>query len=304
MIEWVVQTSELTRTYKSQIAVKALNLRVPEGAIYGFLGPNGAGKTTTIRMLLGLIKPTSGDIHIFGQSLRSHRTSILQKVGSLVENPSYYGHLSGYENLAVFARLLDVSAERIDEVLEIVRLTPAASKAVKGYSLGMKQRLGIATALLANPKLLILDEPTNGLDPTGIHEIRELIMEMPRQYGISVLVSSHLLSEIEQMATWVGIIHQGNLLFQDRIETLRQESEAKLYVDVDKPVEAYNLLLKDGYEVALEDKSLVLKSVDHATSARMNRKLVLGDVNVFRIREHAPSLEDIFLNLVGTGGSL
>lgn len=302
--EWVVQTSELTRTYKSQIAVNAVNLKVPEGAIYGFLGPNGAGKTTTIRMLLGLIRPTSGDIHIFGQSLNSHRMSILQKVGSLVENPSYYGHLSGYENLTVFARLLNVSDKRIREVLEIVRLTPAAKKAVKGYSLGMKQRLGIATALLANPKLLILDEPTNGLDPNGIHEIRELIMEMPRQYGISVLVSSHLLSEIEQMATYVGIINHGSLLFQDRIEVLRQESEAKLYVDVDNSAEAYSLLLNEGYEVTVEDKSLVLKSVDHVTSAKVNRKLVLANVNVFRIREHAPSLEDIFLNLVGTGGSL
>lgn len=304
MTEWVVQTSELTRTYKSQIAVNMLNLQVPEGAIYGFLGPNGAGKTTTIRMLLGLIRPTSGDIHIFGQSLKTHRMSILQKVGSLVENPSYYGHLSGYENLAVFSRLLNVSDKRIREVLEIVRLTAAANKAVKGYSLGMKQRLGIATALLANPKLLILDEPTNGLDPTGIHEIRELIMEMPRQYGISVLVSSHLLSEIEQMATWVGIIHQGNLVFQNEIQVLRQESEAKLYLDVNNPDEAYNMLLQDGYEVAVENKFLILKNVDYESSAQVNRTLVLGNIHVFRIREYAPSLEDIFLNLVGTGGSL
>lgn len=221
-----------------------------------------------------------------------------------MENPSYYGHLSGFENLAVFARLLGVPDTRINEVLDIVRLTPAAKKAVKGYSLGMKQRLGIATALLANPKLLILDEPTNGLDPTGIHEIRELIMDMPHEYGISVLVSSHLLSEIEQMATWVGIIRQGELVFQDRIDVLRQESEARLYLDVDQPTRAYDLLRTDGVDVVLEDQSLVLKTVDPDTSAAVNKKLVLNNVNVFRIREHAPSLEDIFLNLIGTGGSL
>lgn len=304
MTEWVVQTSKLTRMYKSQVAVNEVNLHVPEGAIYGFLGPNGAGKTTTIRMLLGLIKPTSGDIRIFGRSLKKERMQILQKVGSLVENPSYYGHLSGYENLAVFARLLNVSDARIREVLDIVRLTPAAKKAVKGYSLGMKQRLGIATALLASPRLLILDEPTNGLDPNGIHEIRELIVEMPKEYGISVLVSSHLLSEIDQMATWVGIINNGNLLFQDRIEMLRQESEARLYVDVDNPEVAQNMLLQQGHQADIEDKSLVLKSVDYAASAAVNRTLVQGNIQVFRIREHVPSLEDIFLNLVGTGGSL
>lgn len=304
MAALVVQTSGLTRKYKSQIAVNAVNLQVPEGSIYGFLGPNGAGKTTTIRMLLGLIRPTSGDVEIFGQSLNTHKMSILQKVGSLVENPSYYGHLSGFENLSVFARLLNLPDKRIHEVLEIVRLTPAAHKAVKGYSLGMKQRLGIATALLANPKLLILDEPTNGLDPNGIHEIRELMMEMPRPYGISVLVSSHLLSEIEQMATWVGIIHQGNLVFQNDIRVLRQESESKLYIDVSDPEAAYNLLIDEGHDVALEDKSIIMKNVDPHISAQVNRKLVLQNLDVFRLREYAPSLEDIFLNLVGTGGSL
>ncbi|MFB5188679.1 ABC transporter ATP-binding protein [Alicyclobacillus fastidiosus] len=304
MTNWVIQTSGLTRTYKTQIAVNLLNLRVPEGTIYGFLGPNGAGKTTTIRMLLGLIRPTSGDIEIFRKSLAQNRMSILKKVGSLVESPSYYGHLSGFENLAVFARLLDVSDQRIREVLEIVRLTPAANKAVKGYSLGMKQRLGIASALLASPKLLILDEPTNGLDPAGIHEIRQLIIDMPRQHGISVLVSSHLLSEIEQMATWVGIINQGKLLFQDHIQALRQESQAELLIDVDRPQDALAILQREGFEVTMVDKSLVLKNIEYPEYAQVNKKLVLADIPVFRIREHAPSLEDIFLRLVGTGGSL
>lgn len=302
--EWVIETSGLTRTYKSQIAVNSINLQVPEGAIYGFLGPNGAGKTTTIRMLLGLIRPTAGEIHVFGQSLSTQRMSILKKVGSLVESPSYYGHLSGFENLAVFARLLDVPDQRIREVLDVVRLTPAAKKAVKGYSLGMKQRLGIATALLASPQLLILDEPTNGLDPTGIHEIRELIMDMPQQHGISVLVSSHLLSEIEQMATLVGIINEGNLLFQDTIQVLRQQSQAELRIDVDHPEQARQILQSDGFEVSLEEGSLALKNVEYAQYANINKKLVLADIPVYRIREYEPSLEDIFLRIVGTGGSL
>lgn len=244
--EMVIQTFGLTRTYKSQTAVNALSLEVPRGSIYGFLGPNGAGKTTTIRMLLGLIRPTEGQIHIFGQEFRKHRLSILKRIGSLVESPSYYGHLSGFENLAVFARLLDVPDAKIREVLDIVRLTPAATKAVKGYSLGMKQRLGIATALLGSPQLLLLDEPTNGLDPTGIHEIRELIKDMPREQGITVLVSSHLLSEIDQMATRVGIINQGNLIFQDRIQELHRQSQAQLVLDVDRPQDAAQLLNMDS----------------------------------------------------------
>lgn len=304
MTEWVIETSNLTRRYKSQTAVNTINLQVPEGAIYGFLGPNGAGKTTTIRMLLGLIRPTSGDIQIFGQSLSKHRMNILQKVGSLVESPSYYGHLSGFENLAVFARLLDVSDQRIRDVLDIVRLTPAANKAVKGYSLGMKQRLGIATALLGSPKLLILDEPTNGLDPNGIHEIRQLIVDMPKEHGISVLVSSHLLSEIEQMANWVGIINHGNLLFQDKIQVLREESQGELRIDVDKPEQALGLLQQDGFEVALTDNTLALKNVEYRQYADINRKLVQAEIPVFQIHQYEPSLEDIFLRLVGTGGSL
>ncbi|MCL6627948.1 MAG: ATP-binding cassette domain-containing protein, partial [Alicyclobacillus shizuokensis] len=192
MSEMVIETSNLTRRYGKKVSVNNVNLKVPKGSIYGFLGPNGAGKTTTIRMLLGLIRPTSGHIRIFNQDLSKHRMPILRRIGSLVESPSYYGHLSGYENLDVIARLLKVPSKRIDEVLGIVRLTPAAHQTVKGYSLGMKQRLGIAAALLGNPDLLILDEPTNGLDPAGIHEIRTLIKDMPKQHGITVVVSSHL----------------------------------------------------------------------------------------------------------------
>lgn len=232
MNEMVIETTGLTRRYGAKVSVDNLNLEVQKGSIFGFLGPNGAGKTTTIRMLLGLIRPTSGKIHIFNQDLSQHRKAILRRTGSLVESPSYYGHLSGYENLDVIARLLQVPSKRIDEVLGIARLTSAAKQKVKGYSLGMKQRLGIAAALLGNPGLLILDEPTNGLDPAGIHEIRALIKDMPAQHGTTVIVSSHLLSEIDQMATHVGIIDQGKLLFQDSIEKLRAHGHNRSLEDI------------------------------------------------------------------------
>lgn len=228
----VIETLSLTRRYGQKVSVNHINLKVPKGSIYGLLGPNGAGKTTTIRMLLGLIRPTSGQIRIFKQSLSKDRIGILRRTGSLVESPSYYGHLSGYENLDVIARLLKVPSKRIDEVLGTVRLTSTAKQAVRKYSLGMKQRLGIAAALLGNPDLLILDEPTNGLDPAGIHEIRALIKDMPKQHGITVVVSSHLLSEIDQMATHVGIIDHGNVLFQDSIEQLRAQGQNRSLEDI------------------------------------------------------------------------
>lgn len=303
--EAVVETKNLTRRYGKKLSVNNINLKVEKGSIYGFLGPNGAGKTTTIRMLLGLIRPTSGQIHIFNQEFSKHRMQILKRVGSLVESPSYYGHLSGFENLEIVAKLIKVPKSRIHEVLSIVRLTQAANQAVKGYSFGMKQRLGIATALLGNPDLLILDEPTNGLDPAGIHEIRELIKEMPKQHGITVVISSHLLSEIDQMATHVGIIDRGNLMFQDTIETLREQSAPKLTVHVDRPYDAQTLLKEAGIEVSLvEEEKLELSHLDFSATAQMNRRLVQAGLSVYRISEQSRSLEDIFLDFVDKEGSL
>lgn len=210
MNEWVIETKGLSKRYKGRYAVSNLNLKIAKGDIYGFLGPNGAGKTTTIRMLLGLIQPSGGSVHIFGKSLNKERLSILRRVGSLVEYPSYYGHLSAVDNLEAIRRILGAPVSKIAEVLDIVGLAKEARRPVKGFSLGMKQRLGIASALLGSPELLLLDEPTNGLDPSGILEIRELIKEMPKQHGITVLISSHLLSEVELTAGTVGIIRQGS----------------------------------------------------------------------------------------------
>lgn len=304
MSEMVIETSRLTRRYGKNIVVDNVDLRVPRGEIYGFLGPNGAGKTTTIRMLLGLIRATSGAVQLFGEDLRRHRVSILRRVGSLVEAPSYYGHLTGTENLEAVRRLIGVPKKRIAEVLEVVRLTQAANRPVKGYSLGMKQRLGIAAALLGNPQLLILDEPTNGLDPAGIQEIRRLIKDMPREYGITVLVSSHLLSEIDQMATQVGIIVGGKLIFQDRIEVLRERSGPRMMVGVERPHEASVLLEGQGLNPQIEDGLLWIDETEPEQVSRMNQSLVTNGFSVYRLQEVKPSLEDVFLELTGKGNSL
>src|SRR6201747_1522644 len=207
----VIRTEGLTFNFGKQTVVKSLSLQVPEGSIYGFLGPNGAGKTTTIKLLLNLLKTQQGSIHVFDKELQSNRIEILSQIGSLIEQPAIYLHLSGKENLMNRALLLGVTEKRVDEMLALVHLTDAANKKAGQYSLGMKQRLGIALALLSDPKLLILDEPTNGLDPNGIIEIRELLVKLTSVYKKTVFISSHLLAEIERMATHVGIINRGEL---------------------------------------------------------------------------------------------
>ena len=304
MSEMVIETNALTRRYGKRTAVDRVDLCVPRGEIYGFLGPNGAGKTTTIRMLLGLIRPTAGTVRLFGENFHRHRMSVLRRVGSLVEAPSYYGHLTGAENLEVVRRLLGAPKKRIAEALEIVRLTEAADRPVKGYSLGMKQRLGIAIALLGHPELLILDEPTNGLDPAGIQEMRRLIKDMPRKYGMTVLVSSHLLSEIDQIATQVGIIHEGRLIFQDRIEALRQKSGPRTAIGVDRMREASAVLEGSGWRPHIEDGLLWLDETEPEQVSRVNALLVKNGFSVYRLEEVKPSLEEVFLELTGKGVSL
>lgn len=303
MNDQILLTNDLTKKYKNHTSVDGLNLRIERGQIYGFLGPNGAGKTTTIRMLLGLIKPTKGNIEIFGQNLNKNRLQILQRIGSLVESPTYYGNLTGRENLEAVRRLRNLPEKRVNEVLEIVRLTKVANRLAKEYSLGMKQRLGIAAALLSNPDLLILDEPTNGLDPSGIQEIRELIKELPGA-GMSVLVSSHLLSEIDQMATQVGIINNGQMIFQDSIERLRQKRNPLLKVGVSDVVKANDILKKRNLKAELQGDFLWLSHTEPAFVSEINSILVYSGLSVYRLEEVTRTLEDIFLELTGTEGSL
>ncbi|ERI09692.1 ABC transporter ATP-binding protein [Aneurinibacillus aneurinilyticus] len=296
MAAFVIETNNLTKTFKGFKPVDALSLQVKKGEVYGFLGPNGAGKTTTIRMLLGLIRPTKGEVRIFGKPLERYRLEIARKIGSMVETPSYYGHLTGYENLEITRKLLDAERKDIDRVLEIVRLTEWRNTKVKTYSLGMKQRLGIAQALIGKPELLILDEPTNGLDPAGIHEIRDLIVTLPEQMNMTVLVSSHILQEVERIADRVGIINHGKLLFQGELAELQSRSQAKIYVEADRPDEAARLLFNTGYRIEKREGALYIDA-DKSRAAEINKSLILNGYDVSHISEERKSLEDIFLEM-------
>lgn len=299
MSNLIIQTNNLTKTYGKTNVVENLNLTMKQGDIYGFLGPNGAGKTTTIRMLLGLIKPSKGSIEILGKNLAKHKLHILRNTGSLVEYPSYYGHLTATQNLEAIRLILDVPKSRIDEVLATVGLTKEANRPVKGFSLGMKQRLGIASSLLGQPKLLILDEPTNGLDPMGIHEIRELIKELPKKYGITILISSHLLSEVEQMANVVGIISKGKMVFQDSLEELKKHSISKMNFVVSESQEALWLARDIGLVGTLENNVLSFPTMQDAQVARFVTHLVEQRHQIYRVEQERQSLEDIFMDLVG-----
>ncbi|MGE7676366.1 ABC transporter ATP-binding protein [Lysinibacillus sp. NPDC094403] len=300
----VIKTVNLTKKHKNFTSVNDLNLNVRQGEIYGFLGPNGAGKTTTIRMLLGLIKPTEGNVYIFGKEFKKNRLEILRNIGSLVESPSYYGQLTGYENLEAVRRIVGVPSQRINDVLKIVKLTDYSNRLVKEYSLGMKQRLGIAVALLQQPKLLILDEPTNGLDPAGIQETRELIKELAKQYGMTILMSSHLLSEVDQMASQVGIIVKGEMIFQDSILNLHKKSALDFKIGVNNPQNAINFLKEKGWDVILEGQDIHIRETNPDIISKINHQLVYGGFSVYRLQENKKTLEDIFLSLTNKEGSM
>jgi ABC-2 type transport system ATP-binding protein len=275
-----------------------VNLSVPSGGVYGFLGPNGSGKTTTIRMLLGLMRPDAGDIRLFDALLAANRQSLLQRVGALVEAPSLYPHLTGRENLEVTRRLLGVARSLIDRALDIVKLTADAQRCVREYSLGMRQRLGLALALLNQPKLLILDEPTNGLDPAGIHEMRDLLRRLPAEFGVTVFLSSHLLSEVEQIASHIGIIHAGRLLFQGALTELQARQQAQLAVGVTAPERAAQCLTEAGWAAQRRDDGMLIVPADSpGAAARLNHLLVSQGVEVFHLARTQLSLEDIFLTL-------
>ncbi|RFZ81335.1 ABC transporter ATP-binding protein [Mucilaginibacter terrenus] len=294
----VIRTEGLSFSFGSQQVVKALSLQVPEGSIYGFLGPNGAGKTTTIKMLLNLLKTDEGSIFVFEQELQTNRIDILSKIGSLIEQPAIYGHLTGRENLINRAMLLGVKEARVDEMLALVKLTNAASKKARQYSLGMKQRLGIALALLSDPKLLILDEPTNGLDPNGIIEIRELLIRLTREHGKTVFISSHLLGEIERMATHVGIINNGEMLFQGSITDLEEISQPQVFIETENTADAGNLLTKNGYTVsAINTESLTVPFISKKQMGDINALLNREGITVYSINKQHKDLENLFLSI-------
>src|SRR5215211_1757243 len=234
MNDLLIKTNSLRYSFSKEVTVlDSINLQVPAKSIYGFLGPNGAGKTTTLRLLLGLLRKQEGSIEIFGKELQSDKINILKKIGSLIEQPSIYGHLTAKENLEVYRKIYGAGKERIDEVLQLVNLTYTKNKKAKQFSLGMKQRLSIAIALLPKPELLVLDEPTNGLDSNGIIEVRELIKRLNKEEGVTVLVSSHILAEVEKMATHVGIIHKGKMLFQGGLSQLQHLKKEQSFIELE-----------------------------------------------------------------------
>lgn len=300
-----IETFTLTKKYGPACAVDNLNLKVPEGSIYGFLGPNGAGKTTTMKLILGLIKPTAGSISLNGITvIDKNRLDVLAQTGSLIESPSYYGHLTGRENLQIIAMLKNVPDKEIDEVLHIVRMENQQHKKVSHYSLGMKQRLGLACALLGRPNVLLLDEPTNGLDPAGIQEMRELICSLPSQYGMTVLVSSHLLSEIEQIATYTGILNSGKMIFQGELEELQMHSKRELLLRTQDNGAALTLLKERQIACHLQGGQIVLPDLSDERMAGLVALIVREGIGVLRIEEKQKNLEDIFLSLTGKRGSL
>ena len=293
----VIETHDLCKSYNGRTVVDHLNLTVPQGCVYGFLGPNGAGKSTSMKMLLGLVHPTGGSVELLGHTMNeTNRIPLLRQTGSLIESPSGYLHLTARENLAIVADLKGVAHKDIDRVLEIVHLTADANRKVGQYSLGMKQRLGIAMALLGSPKLLILDEPTNGLDPAGIQEMRSLISSMPETTGATVLISSHLLGEIEQMVTQVGILNHGKMLFEGSLQVLQKHSRGGIAVLNRQSIRAVTQ--------AQHPDVLELPALPDEALAALVSTLAENGVGVVGLTAQTKNLEEIFLSLTQNNGEV
>lgn len=298
----VIKTTDLTKIYGSQKSVDHVNMTVKQGEIYGFLGRNGAGKTTTIRMLAGLIKPSHGQIEIFGENLFTHQKEILRRIGFIVEVPGFYENLTARENLLINAKIMGIHKKNaIEETLEIVGLQDETKKLVGKYSLGMKQRLGIARALLHYPELLILDEPTNGLDPIGIKEMRRLIKALAEERKITIFISSHILSEIEQLADRMGIIHEGKLLEEIAFDDLRKMNRKYLEFQVSNDNKAAMVLENhfNIYDYEIHDEGNIRVYSHLAQQGRINKVFVQNDIEVSKIALSEDRLEDYFAKLVG-----
>jgi len=295
----IIETRKLTFRIGQTTILKDVNLNVPKGSVYGFLGPNGAGKTTLIRLLLNLYAAEKETIFLFGSDITTSRVEILQRLGRYVEHPSLYQHLSGEENLRLAQKYYKVRAARVDEVLDTVGMKAWRHRKVKAYSLGMRQRIAIGQALLHDPELLILDEPTNGLDPTGIREIRELLLRLNKEHGKTIFISSHLLSEIEKMCTHVGVIHQGEVLYQGTLEGMvNQAASRRVFVQVNNPEHAIRLLAQQGVAAMHTLNSMVEMQVSgNIQVAAINRLLVQEGVDVYDLHQQDQNLEKVFMSL-------
>ncbi|GGE32355.1 putative ABC transporter ATP-binding protein YhcH [Pullulanibacillus camelliae] len=301
MTQPVIQLQKVKKKFGNKTIIKELSFDIFPGEVFGFLGPNGAGKTTTIRMIVGLMNMTEGDILIFGQSIKSHYKEAIKHVGAIVENPELYKHLSGYRNLIHYARMVrGVTKKRIDEVVDLVGLTPRIHEKVKTYSLGMRQRLGLAQALLHSPQILILDEPTNGLDPAGIREIRQYIRRLAAEEGLAVIVSSHLLSEMELMCDRIGIIQNGQLVGVHSVgEFVGEEAEIIVRLTLDPIDQAVQLVKRYDYKIIKKEGHDLFIRMENEAIPILAERLIQQQIKLYGIHAEAKSLEDRFLEVTG-----
>ncbi|GAA3933981.1 ATP-binding cassette domain-containing protein [Chitinophaga oryziterrae] len=300
MNSYIVQVENLSHHFGKQLVLDDVSLLIPNGSIYGFLGPNGAGKTTTLRLILGLLKKQTGVIRVFGDDFERHRIAALEGIGSLIEQPSIYLHLNARENLEIYRLAYKCGQKRVHEVLEMVGLNDVGNKKSKDYSLGMKQRLAIAIALLHNPELLILDEPANGLDPNGIIEMRNLLLHLNREFGKTILISSHLLAEVEKIATDVGIIHKGKLLFQGTLPELHQLQSDRtiIEIEVDDLENAKTALAQLFSFTTAGRNTLQVICNKKEQVAAANDLLVKQGVRVYNLKVIQNDLEALFVQII------
>lgn len=285
---------------KEKKTLDNINLSVEKGCIYGFLGPNGAGKTTTLSLLLGLLGNQRGKIEILGKDLRSERMNILKRVGSLIETPSLYGHLTALENMEVYRRVYGATKNRVTEILDLVGLSDSGKKATRKFSLGMKQRLSIAIALLPDPELLVLDEPSNGLDPSGIIELRQLMKKLNTERGMTIIISSHLLTEVEKLATHLGIINKGRMIFQGRLKELHdfQQRGSRILLNTSNNEKAFAVLKE--YKPEKQESSLSIPLIDLQQVGAVARLLVQSDLDIYLLQPRQSDLEQLFIDLTTT----
>lgn len=295
-MSFLIETHQLSFSFGNREILHGIDLRVPTGSIYGFLGANGAGKSTTIRILLRLLRQQHGTVNMFGEDPDRSGISMYRKIGALIENPSLYPHLSGRKNLEIAQLYQNAEASRIPYVLHLTDLNNDADRAVREYSLGMKQRLGLAIALLHNPELLILDEPTNGLDPDGIADIRNLLIRLSREEGKTIFLSSHLLSEVERTADWVGILKQGKLTIQESMQALRKKDAGQIRISTSENVRAAQILREHGYDASLQMDEIYLRADSDVEAAAVNALLVTHHIPVFSLIRGKSSLETLYFN--------
>ncbi|WP_409198987.1 ABC transporter ATP-binding protein [Methanobrevibacter acididurans] len=301
MTKYIIETTQLTKKYKKTTVVNNINMKIEKGKIYALLGRNGAGKTTTMCMLLNLIKPTSGQIHIFNKNTQNHQKEIYKKIGSIIETPGFYENLTAKENLKIFTKIRgDYNEKQIQKVLEIVNLKEE-NKKYKQYSLGMKQRLGIAAAIIHKPELLILDEPINGLDPVSIREIRKLLQKLVKKYNLTILISSHILNEIEHLADVIGVMDHGELIQEITREDLHEKTNKKLLIEVDNKDLAKKILTNKGLTENIDYKIKdEIELYNHFNDrSTLNKEFINNGINVNRLSLEEENLEEYFTNLIG-----